>query len=534
MTLDNKNSEENTMAISDEQMAKILRYYHVEKWKVGTIARQLHVHHSVVTRVLRTTGISKNDFSKKELLITPYLFFVQETLKKYPTLAASRLFDMVRERGYQGGADHFRYLISLQRQKPEYESYLRLKTLPGEQAQVDWGHFGYVEIGKARRPLMAFVMVLSYSRKIFLRFYLNAKMHNFLSGHIAAFDAWSGVPRVILSDNLKSIVLERMGDAIRFHPTYLQFSAHYHFEPRPVAVARGNEKGRVERSIRYIRDNFFAARKWTDVDDLNNQALEWCNGLASSRPCPENKELSVTSVFLEEQPKLLPLSDNPYVSFEQEEVNVGKTPYVRFDLNDYSVPHQFVRKILTVLATQTTVNILNGTEKIAEHKRSYEKGRQIEIESHIQELIDRKKAASKHRGQDRLMQAMPISRELLMQAAARGYVLSRITKDLLGLLDRYGVFELEIAIKEALEKNSPHPNTVRINLERRREKNNLSPPIAIELPDDMRVRDLVVKPHNLGDYDQLTSFSQAETVTEIATEITAEIHNNNGEKNDAK
>mgnify|MGYP001585056854 FL=1 len=156
------------MAISDEQMAKILRYYHVEKWKVGTIARQLHVHHSVVTRVLRTTGISKNDFSKKELLITPYLFFVQETLKKYPTLAASRLFDMVRERGYQGGADHFRYLISLQRQKPEYESYLRLKTLPGEQAQVDWGHFGYVEIGKARRPLMAFVMVLSFSRKIFL------------------------------------------------------------------------------------------------------------------------------------------------------------------------------------------------------------------------------------------------------------------------------------------------------------------------------------------------------------------------------
>lgn len=514
MIPDNKNSEKNTMAISDELESKILRYYHAEKWKVGTIARQFHVHHSVVTRVLRTTGISKKDFSKKELLITPYLSFVQETLQKHPTLAASRLHEMVRERGYKGGADHFRYLISLLRSKPAYEAYLRLKTLPGEQAQVDWGHFGYLEIGKAKRPVMAFVMVLSYSRKIFLRFYLNAKMHNFLSGHMAAFDAWNGVPRVVLCDNLKSAVLERMGDAIRFHPTYLKFSAHYHFEPRPVAVARGNEKGRVERSIRYIRDNFFAARKWTDIDDLNNQAMIWCNGLASDRPCPENKNMSVNAVFLEEQPKLLQLPDNPHVSFEQEEVNVGKTPYVRFDLNDYSVPHQFTRKILTVLATQALVNIFNGTEKIAEHERCYDKGRQIEIESHIKELTDRKRQARKHRGQDRLMQAIPMSRELLIQAAERGYVLSQITKDLLNLLDRYGTFELEIAIKETLLKNSPHPNAVRLCLETRREKNNLLPPIGIELPDDARVRDLIIRLHNLQDYDQLTSLSQTETTTD--------------------
>lgn len=513
MIPDNKNSEKKSMTISDELESKILRYYHAEKWKVGTIARQLYVHHSVVTRVLRTTGISKKDLSKKELLITPYLSFVQETLTKYPTLAASRLYEMVRERGYQGGPDHFRYLISLQRKKPEYEAYLRLKTLPGEQAQVDWGHFGYVEIGKARRPLMAFVMVLSYSRKIFLRFYLNAKMNNFLCGHIAAFDAWNGVPRVLLYDNLKSAVLERQGDAIRFNPILLEFSGHYHFEPRPVAIARGNEKGRVERAIRYVRDNFFAARKWKDIDDLNNQAIDWCNGSASSRPCPENKELSVDAVFLEEKPKLLQLPDNPYATFEKEEVSIGKTPYVRFDLNDYSVPYQFVRKILTVLATQTIVNIFNGTEKIAEHERCYEKGRQIEIESHIKELADRKKSARKHRGQDRLVQAIPMSRELLIQAAARGYVLSQITKNLLNFLDRYGAQELTAAIADALEKNVPHPNAVRMYLEKQREKNNLPPPLAITLPDDKRVRDLSVRPHDLKSYDRLTSI--AETIETI-------------------
>jgi transposase len=438
------------MTISDELEANILRYYHVEKWRVGTIARQLNAHHSVVRRVLSQAGIPKSNFTKRESMITPFLSFILETLTKYPKLAASRLHEMVRQRGYSGGVDHFRHLISLHRPRPYAEAYLRLRTLPGEQAQVDWAHFGYVEIGKARRPLMAFVMVLSYSRKIFLRFYLNQQMANFLRGHEAAFTAWNGLPRVLLYDNLKSAVLERRGDAIRFHPTLLEFSAHYHFEPRPVAVARGNEKGRVERAIRYVRDNFFAARTWKNIDDLNNQAIEWCNGLASSRPCPENTELSVDEVFLDEQPKLLKLPDNPYLTHEREEVNVGKTPYIRFDLNDYSVPHQYVRRVLTVCATPDKVSILDGVLMIAEHERSYEKGLQIEQESHIKELIARKKEARKHRGQDRLMRSVPISQTLLIQAAERGYSLGIITANLLNLLDRYGSSELEAAINEAL------------------------------------------------------------------------------------
>ena len=147
---------------------------------------------------------------------------------------------MAHERGYRGSADHFRHLIACLRPRPKAEAFLRLRSLPGEQAQVDWGHFGHLAIGCARRPLMAFVMVLSYSRHIFLRFFLNARMENFLRGHVEAFEAWPGVPRVVLYDNLKSVVLERQGDAIRFHPTLFEFAAHYRYEPRPVAPARGN------------------------------------------------------------------------------------------------------------------------------------------------------------------------------------------------------------------------------------------------------------------------------------------------------
>jgi transposase len=190
---------------------------------------------------------------------------------------------MVRQRGYPGGPDHFRRVVARLRPRPPAEAFLRLRTLPGEQAQVDWAHFGKVAIGSALRVLWAFVMVLAWSRQIFLRFYLSAAMPTFLRGHVEAFEFFGGVPRVLLYDNLKSAVLERAGDAIRFHPTLFALAAHYRYEPRPVAPARGNEKGRVERAIRYVRVSFFAARSWSSVDDLNAQAMAWMTGLAAER-----------------------------------------------------------------------------------------------------------------------------------------------------------------------------------------------------------------------------------------------------------
>jgi len=239
---------------------------------------------------------------------------------------------MVRERGYAGGPDHFRHVISRHRPRPKAEAYLRLRTLPGEQAQVDWAHFGRYTIGRAERPLMAFVMVLSYSRAIFLRFFLIALLENFLRGHVGAFERWGGLARTVLYDNLKSVVLERQGDAIRFHPTLLDFAAHYRYEARPVAIARGNEKGRVERAIQYIRSAFFAGRSFADLADLNAQADAWCQGIAADRRRPGDQGKTVREAFAEEEPHLRSLPDNPYPIFERKGVCAHKTPYVRFDL----------------------------------------------------------------------------------------------------------------------------------------------------------------------------------------------------------
>jgi transposase len=498
------------LTISSELEAKILRYFHVEKWKVGTIARQLGVHHATVDRVLSQAGLPKGERPHRVSLIDPYLPFVRQTLERYPTLTASRLYAMVRERGYRGGEDHFRHLMAHYRPRPQPEAYLRLKTLPGEQAQVDWGHFGTILIGEARRTLMAFVMVLSFSRAIFLRFFLDAQMANFLRGHEAAFQAWGGLPRVLLYDNLKSVVLERHGEAIRFHPTLLELAAHYRFEPRPVAVARGNEKGRVERAIRYVREGFFAARPWRDLDDLNAQAEIWCQGQAAERPCPEERSMSVREAFAQEQPRLLGLPDNPFPTHERTAVSVGKTPYVRFDRNDYSIPPTHVQRTLTVVASPTEVRVLDAAELIASHPRSYDQGQQVEDQAHIGALTEAKRQAREHRGIDRLAHAAPNSRALLIQAAARGDNLGSLTAALLRLLERYGARELEAAIGEALARGVPHPNAVRRALERRGEQRDQPAPLPIALPTDTRVRDLVVSPHQLDDYDQLHTHPEAE------------------------
>lgn len=496
------------MTIDTEREAKILRYFHAEKWRVGTIAAQLHIHHSVVTRVLLQAGVTKSSLLKRKSKLDSFMDFIQQTLKKFPQLRASRLYQMIYERGYRGGPDHFRHVIAQNRPRPAAEAYLRLRTLPGEQCQIDWGHFGHVTIGRARRPVMAFVMVLSYSRKIFLRFYLNQQMANFLRGHEAAFTAFHGIPRVCLYDNLKSAVLERQGDAIRFNPELLSFAAHYRFEPRPVAVARGNEKGRVERAIRYIRDNFFAARTWADIDDLNRQAQEWCEGPAANRLCPEDTSKSVQNVFMEEKGKLIVLPDNPWPTDERCEVSSGKTPYIRFDLNDYSIPHTYIRRSLTLIGKSDRVIICDGTNIIANHPRSYDRGQQIEREEHIAELVARKRQAREHRGNNRLTRAIPCAQAFLCRAAEHHYNIGSVVVQLLKLIDRYGASELEIAMQDAIAAGSPHPNTVRISLERRREEKNLPPPSPMLLPDDVRVRELTVRPHSLETYSQLQTLAE--------------------------
>lgn len=489
--------------IPAELEAKILRLFHAEKWTVGTIAKQVEVHHCTVRRVLAQAGQPAGRVSTRPSIADPYVPFIVATLEKYPTLCASRLFAMVRERGYPGRPDHFRSVVARYRPRPPAEAFLRLHTLPGEQAQVDWAHFGHVEVDGGRRPLVAFVMVLSWSRQIFLRFGLDMHTGAFLRWHIDAFETFGGVPRVLLYDNLKSAVIERVGDAIRFNEDLLAFSGHYRYEPRPVAPYRGNEKARVERAIRYARTSFFPARTWTDLEDLNAQAKAWCEGLAADRKCPGDHTRTVRDAYDEERGKLVALPPDRYPAEDRVEVAVAKTPYVRFDGNDYSVPHDHVRRTLVVRASGEAVRVLDGEHVVATHKRSWSKGAQIEDATHVAALVARKREARSARGMDRLHAAVSRSDAFLQKVAERGSNLGTTTAGLLRLLDSHGAAELDAALAEALERDAPHLGAVRHALDRARHAKGQAPPVPVALPDDPRIRNIVVKHHALAGYDRL-------------------------------
>lgn len=488
--------------IPPEMEAKILRLNEVEKWPVGTIASQLGVHPDVVQRVLTQSGAPQPKQIRPRM-VDPYLPFLQETLEKYPDLAASRLYEMVRERGYPGRPDHFRHLVADLELRPRKvpEAYLRLRGIAGEDAQVDWGHFGKITVGRAEHQLLAFVMVLSWSRMIFLRFYLGGKMENFLRGHQDAFDFFGGVPRRLLYDNLKSAVLERVGDAIRFHPTLLDFAAHYRYEPRPVAPYRGNEKGRVERAIRYIRSSFFAAREYRDLADLNTQARDWCLGVAADRDWQQDPQQTVGKAFEEEQEKLRPFPEDSFPCEEKVVTRARKTPYLRFDRNDYSIPHTLLGKTLEVVADLAEVRILDGSKEVARHPRSFSKREIIEHEEHVEGLKNWKRKARKESGKHRLLARLPGAEKLLDAAALRGDNLGSVVSSLLRYLELYERSWVAEAVEQALASQSPRVASVRFLLEQRTQLAGLPPPSTVKLSLPAKLQDAPIEPHPLDDYD---------------------------------
>jgi transposase len=238
--------------IPPETRVQIRRYFYAEHWKIGTIAQALNVHPDTVRRAIEVERFQHAE-PLRPSIVDPYLPFLRETLEQHPRLRATRLYRMIRDRGYAGSVEQLRRVVARLRPQPR-EAFLRLQVFPAEQGQVDWAYFGSVLVGRARRQLSCFVMTLSWSRALYLEFFFDQTMENFLRGHVRAFAAWPGAPRIILYDNLRSAVLERRGDQVHFNPRLLELAAHYHFAPRPCQIRAGNQKGRVERAIRFVRD----------------------------------------------------------------------------------------------------------------------------------------------------------------------------------------------------------------------------------------------------------------------------------------
>jgi len=488
--------------IDPETRARIRQLFYAEHWKIGTIAREVGLHHETVRIAIETDRFNSGKTIRPSAT-DPYAPFIREVLDRHPRLRATRIFQMIRDRGYTGSVVQLRRFIACIR-PAHREAFLRLSTFPGEQGQVDWANFGEVAIGYARRRLSCFVITLSYSRALYLEFFFDQRLENFLRGHIHAFEDWGGLPRTLLYDNLRSVVLERRGDAVHFHPRFLELCAHYHFAARPCQVRAGNEKGRVERAIRYIRESFFAARPFTTLEDFNRQALEWRDREANGRSWPGGDHRTVQQSFEEEKPRLLSLPVHRFDSDLLVPVKPGKTIYVRFDLNDYSIPPDARNKQLVLAVSASTIRVLDGTMEIARHRRSYDRHRAVVDPAHQEALLLEKRKAIGSTPGGRLANAIPESEAFLDFAFQRGESAAFQTTQLLRLLDEYGATELQTAMREAIERNTPRASSVSFILNRRRRLSRRRVPIPVDLSRRPDLATLDVQPHNPETYDGLT------------------------------
>ena len=488
------------MIIARDTEAEIRRLYFVEHWKRGTIAAQLRVHPDVVVRTLGTFGPKPGSPRPAARVLEPYHAFIRETLDRYPRLVSTRLYDMLRERGYTGSVRTLRRYVLAARPRSKVEAVLRVETLPGEQAQVDWAHVGEIAVDGGRRPLWACVIVLAHSRASFAELVVSLDVHSLRRSLVRAAVAFGGLPRQWLFDNAKTVVIERHGDAARFHPLLLDLAAKLHVQPRLCAPYRPQEKGGVERAIRFFKDRFFAARTFHSIEHGNAQLAHFIEAVAHARPHPRWPDRSVADVFADEQPRLLRLPDPLPGTDLVTAVAVDRAAFVRLDTNRYSVPHLHASRTLTLVASDIRVRLLDGDLEVASHARSWGRNQWFELPEHRAALVKEKRAARDLKGRDRLRAEVPDIEPLFERWVDAGRNLGSMVARTIALLDGYGAPVLRDAITDMLARGTHDPGAMAILCEQRRRRRGDRPPRIVALGDHVRERDVV--PHDLGGYDE--------------------------------
>lgn len=486
---------------NEAMIAEIRRLVLGENWRIGTVARRLGVHHSVVRRALFGTPADNHRPGPKSVL-DPFKPYLVERLEKYPELTATRLLLELKDRGYAHGIANVRRFVAQVRGPRPKKVYLRVEVEPGDQAQVDWGSFSLFRIGSTERPLSAFVMVLSWSRALYVDFSLDQKMETFLLMHRRALDFFAGVPKKILYDNLKSVVLHHVGGMVQFNPTFLGFAGHYLFEPAAAPVRYPEAKGRAEAVIKYIRHAFFYGRSFSSLDDLRAQAAHWRDEVANARIHATTRERPCDRLLVERQ-RLRPLPERPADTDLIVSAIVSKEARVRLDGNTYSVPPGLVGKNVFIRADDKTVRVIEGSIVVAVHPRSWDRRRAIEDPAHIEALLERRKGARIPKRKARLAEQSDACRVYLQEVARRRINLDNEVRKLDRLATLYGLADVALAMADALAARTFGANYVRAFCDQRRFARGQGEPPEPIITGNPAADSLVVEPHNLETYDAL-------------------------------
>jgi transposase len=480
--------------------ADIKRLYGVDKVKVSDIARRLHVDRKTVRKAIRSERLPVVVRAPRQAqLLVSYRGYLAERLKAYPHLPAPVLLEELQKQGYVGSLRILQDYLKRIRHKPK-EVFLRIETPAGDEAQCDWANCGSLKIDGITRRLSAFVMVLSYSRLMYVEFTLSQCLEDFIQCHINAFQFFSGVPKKILYDNLKAVVLSRIGSDIRFNPGFMEFAGVYGFEPKPCNVARGNEKGKVENGIYYLRIRFLPGRplQWPDC---NREVHLWLREVANVRQHRTTGERPLDR-WEREKSLLIALPSRDYDATITLAVRSSHQALVRFQANFYSVPHAYAYKTLLIKADAAFVRILSEASEIAVHPRSFGRAQVIENPKHYEGILSTKRhhfTLILNKRFLELGESARTFREGLVRTEARPW---RHLQHILNLIGTYGKEEVLSAMTHAASCNVYGSGYVKSILLQRRAAQGLPEIPSIQIPQRPDWNDLVTEDPDLSVYDK--------------------------------
>jgi len=413
------------------------------------IAKKLKISVDSVRKYLEDPEQVFKEHRQRASKLDDYYHTIDKYLDEDPDVHGTVILRKLKKEGYTGEIGILRKHLKKARKKVKKQKvYIRFETEPGQQVQIDWGHFGSLKYGKTKRKLYALAAVEGYSRMLYVEFTHSQKQSVLHQCLLNAFKFFGGTPEQIVVDNMLTAVTERQGKVVQFNGAFLDFLRPFKIVPYACNVRSPQEKGKVERAIRYIRQNFWPLRKINNLDDVNSQVKGWLNDVANvrnhetfnERPVDRSKKLQLRKL-----PEFLP--DCREVC----DLLVYKDMCVKFDKNSYTAPPWSVGKYLTIKADNKVVSMYYKDKKIATHFRRWESKKRVELPSHIEQV----KKIEKRLWQD---QEVAYFTKLGQEAVdyinglseARQPVRKTVIK-LLALKDEYGKESLLIAIRKALK-----------------------------------------------------------------------------------
>ena len=498
--------------LTPDQISELHRLRWVEKWPLRKIARHMRIGRRTIAKYLDAPAAkaARRDRASK---LDPFKPAIADLLRQDPDANAPVIAQRLKPLGYDGGFTIIKdYLRILRKNSVARRAYVRVEPAPGERFDVDWGHFGALVYNGATRKLYAFCLVESYSRKMYLEFTHSQTFETFARCHIHAFQFFSGTAREIWFDNLATAVAEHEGNLVRFNPRFLAFARECSFVPRACHVRAAWEKGKVERAIGYVRQNFWPLRSFTDLADVNAQARQWLKEVANPRRHRETGE-APDERFQPESLRPLPAMLPDYRDVA--EALVHKDLRLSFDGNRYCVPARYVGHKLTVKADASSVTIYDQQE-IVSYPRSWQRGQTFGAERFEKELHAQMAAAERSATQQRLIALLgPASYEYLERLADTDRSLSRQVRELFTLIREYGPEAVASALAKAHAARAFGADYVANILRQQQQRRDVQPPLRLR---DPALNDLSTDPVSLAQYDAFILRSRKESRDRTASE----------------